>query len=155
MKKILISIAATVMAVLMMCSCSSNDESQAKTSDLLNAAKNSSSSFEELEIIEGKEIKYTYDIEEDWYEDFSAEVSGNLAFADEMVFVKASSDDNVAKIKEALEDRLQNRKNTLQSYAPLEYDKLCNSKVQTNGKYVYMIVGNDTEEAEKAVKEAF
>lgn len=154
MKKILSSVLAAAAAGILLCSCGGK-ESGKSAQELLSAAKDSGAAFEELVGVEGSDIKYTYEIEESWYDDFAAEAAGNMAFADEIVFVKASSDENVSKIQSALETRVKSRKDTLQSYAPAEYDKLCKSEIKTNGSYIYLIVGSDIKTAEKAVEKAF
>lgn len=154
MKKILSSVLAVAAAGILLCSCGGK-ESDKSAQELFSAAKDSGAAFEELVSVEGSDIKYTYEIEESWYDDFAAAAAGNMAFADEIVFVKASSDENISKIQNALETRVKSRKDTLQSYAPAEYDKLCKSEIKTNGSYVYLIVGSDIKTAEKAVEKAF
>ncbi|MBE6853189.1 MAG: DUF4358 domain-containing protein [Ruminococcus sp.] len=154
MKKILSAVLAAALAGTLLCSCGKGGSDKA-AAELLGAAKNSGAAFEELVSVEGSDIKYTYDIEESLYEDFAAEAAGNMAFADEIVFIKASSEDNIEKIKKALEARVQSRKDTLQSYAPAEYDKLCKSEIIVNGNYVYLIVGGDIKTAQKAVDKMF
>lgn len=153
MKKIFSAVITALTAGVLLCSCSGKD-SDKSASELLDAAL-SGAKFEELSSVEGSDIKYTYDLEESWYDDFAASVAGNMAFADEIVFVKASSDENVEKVQSALETRVKTRKDTLQSYAPAEYDKLCNTEVKVKGKYVYLVVGEDSKSALKAAEKAF
>lgn len=153
MKKVLSSVLAALSAGLVLCSCSGK-ESDKPASELLDAALKGAE-FEELVKVEGSDIKYTYDLEESWYDDFAASVAGNMAFADEIVFVKAASDEDVEKVQNALEKRVKSRKDTLQSYAPAEYDKLCNTEVKVSGKYVYLVVGEDSKSALKAAEKAF
>lgn len=154
MKSLLKTIAAAAASAVLLCSCGGKGTDKS-ASELLSAAKDSGAAFEELVSVEGADIKYTYDLEESWYDEFAAEAAGNMAFADEIVFVKASSDENVKKIQDALAARVKSRKDTLQSYAPVEYDKLCKCEIKTNGDYVYLIIGSDIKTAEKAVEKAF
>ncbi len=155
MKKILKSVAMITASMMMLCSCNGNEKKDVTASELLKAALDSQAKFEELETVETDYIKYYYSLEEDWYSEFSASVAGNNAFADEVVVVKAASDESVDDIKSALEARISSRKDVLQSYAPVEYDKLCKSEVKTEGKFVYMIVGSDSSKAEKALEKLF
>lgn len=154
MKKIFGLISAATLCGMLLCSCGGKGSAES-AQDLLKTAKESGAAFEELVSVEGSDIKFTYELEESWYEDFAAEAAGNMAFADEIVFVKASSDENISKIQSALETRVKSRKDTLQSYAPAEYDKLCKSEIKTNGDYIYLIVGADAKTAQKAVEKAF
>lgn len=151
MKFSLKTAAVAAAMTLVLCSCGSSS-SDVTSSELLKAASESGASFEEMVNVEDSDIKYLYSIEEDWYDEFSASAAGNLAFADEIVVVKASSSDNAAKIKDALEKRVESRKKTLESYAPDEYNKLCDSEIKTDGDYIYLIVGKDNKTAEKALK---
>ncbi len=143
--------AVTAAMTLLLCSCGSSS-SDVTSSELLKAASDSGASFEEMVDVEDTDIKYLYNIEKDWYDEFSASAAGNLAFADEIVVVKSSSSDNTDKIKNALEQRVESRKKTLQSYAPDEYSKLCESEIKTSGDFIYLIVGKDNKKAEKALK---
>ncbi|WP_044976176.1 DUF4358 domain-containing protein [Ruminococcus sp. HUN007] len=154
MKKLISAFTACVTAGILLCSCSGGS-SEAATEDLLKAALDNGTGFDEMVSVEGSDIKYTYDIEESWYDDFAASVAGNMAYAEEAVFVKASSDENVEKIEKALEKRLQSRKETLKSYAPAEFAKLENSSVETKGRYVYLVVCEDSKKALKAAEKAF
>jgi len=154
MRKAFSVILAAASACVLLCSCSGKD-SDTPASQLLTAAADSGVDFGEMVTVEGSDIKYTYDLEESWYDDFAGSVAGNMAFAEEIVFVKASSDENVDKIRQALEKRLQSRKDTLQSYAPAEYDKLCSSEVKLRGSYVYLVVAEDSKKALKAAEKAF
>lgn len=152
-KSLKIAILAAACAAVL-CSCGGNSD-KATANELILAAKNCGAEFQEMEKVETSDIKYYYNLDESWYSDFAAVVSGNQAFADEIVVIKASSSSNVDNIKNALEERIQSRKTTLESYAPDEYQKLCNSSVKTKGDYVYLVVGDDINEAEKAIKDSF
>lgn len=154
MKRITSAVLACITAGMLLCSCSGG-ESNAAAADLLKAALDNGTGFDEMVSVEGSDIKYTYDIDESLYEDFAASVAGNMAYAEEVVFVKASSDENVEKIQKALEKRLESRKETLKSYAPAEYDKLNKSKVETKGRYVYLVVCEDSKKVASAAEKAF
>lgn len=154
MKKALSLILAAFSAGMILCSCSGK-ESNATADELLKATVECGVDFGELVSVKDSDIKYTYDLDGSLYDDFSASVSGNLAYAEEVVFVKASSEENIPKIEEALNARLESRKETLQSYAPAEYDKLSKSEVKTRGSYVYLIVCADSKTALKAAEKAF
>ncbi|MDO5560819.1 MAG: DUF4358 domain-containing protein [Oscillospiraceae bacterium] len=141
-----------ILSGVLLCSCAGKS-SNAAASDIISAAKTSGSTFEELESVEKADIKYYYNLDESSYSDFSAMVSGNQAYADEIVVVKAASSSKVSDIKKALEERIDSRKKTLESYAPDEYQKLCDASVKTDGDYVYLVVGDDTKDALKAIKD--
>ena len=155
MRKFLKTASAVIMGVMLLCSCGGKSNSDVTASELLKAAEESGASFDEMESVTKDDIKYYYELEEGWYDDFAAEISGNQAYADEIVVVKASSSENVKKVSDALKSRIESRKTTLQSYAPEEYDKLCKSSVETKGNYVYLVVNSDIKTAQKALEKLF
>ncbi|MBE6841782.1 MAG: DUF4358 domain-containing protein [Ruminococcus sp.] len=156
MKKLFKGFIALAASAMMFCSCSGGDEkTDVSAQKLLSAALESGAKFEEMESVEGEYIKFNYDIEESWYEEFAAQAAGNPAFADEVIVVKAADSDSLKNIQNALNGRIEERKKVLQSYAPVEYDKLSESKVKTEGDYVYLVVGSDTKKAEKALEKLF
>lgn len=154
MKKILKGFMALALSLSVFCSCGKK-ESDVSADKLLSAAVDSGAKFEEMEVVDGEYIKFYYEIEESWYEEFAAKAAGDTALADEVVVVKASDDEALKKIQEALEKRVKDRKEVLQSYAPVEYDKLCDSEVKTEGDYVYLVVGSEGNKAEKALEKLF
>lgn len=149
-KKITACILSSLVSVLMLCSCGGTSDADVK--ELFSAAQNSGAVFEELVDVENSEISYLFNIEEEWFSDYSAAVSGNLAYADEIAVFKASSSENAVNIKESLEKRVESRKKVLESYAPDEFKKLQNAEVIVKGKYVYLVVGKDNKTAENAIK---
>jgi len=155
MGKFLKTILAVIMSGMVLCSCGGKTSPNLTASELLKAAAESGAAFEEMESVTKDDIKYYYEIEEGWYDEFAAEISGNPAFADEIVVVKASSSENVKKVSDALKSRVESRKTTLQSYAPDEYNKLTKSSVETKGNYVYLVVNGDIKTAQKALEKLF
>ncbi|MBP1590869.1 MAG: hypothetical protein ILP22_02365, partial [Oscillospiraceae bacterium] len=65
MKKIASAVLACITAGMLLCSCSGG-ESNAAASDLLKAALDNGTGFDEMVSVEGSDIKYTYDIDESW-----------------------------------------------------------------------------------------
>ena len=152
MKKLIKIEAVLSSALLLLCSCGGS--SDVKTADLLAAAVDSGAVFEELVEYSEDDLTTYYDIEKDLFDECAVKAAGNPAYADEVVVVKASSSDNAKKIEEKLDAHVESRKNTLQSYAPAEYDKLNNSDVKVKGNIVYLVVCDD-EKAQKALEKLF
>ncbi len=152
MKKIIKLEAVLSAALILLCSCGGS--SDVKTSDLLNAAVDSGAPFEELVEYSEEDFTTYYEVEKELFDECSVKAAGNAACADEVVVVKASSSDNAKEIEKKLDAHVESRKNTLQSYAPAEYDKLDNSEVKVNGNIVYLVVCSD-EKAQKALEKLF
>jgi len=154
MKKNITALAAALITAVMLCSCGGKT-ADVDVNELFKAAKESSSSYDELVEVEADEVKRLYGIESDWYTDYSASVSGNLAYAEEIIVFKSSSSENAGKIKSALEKRIESRINTLEGYAEDEAAKLKKAKIKTKGDYVYLVVGEDNKKAEDAMNKLF
>lgn len=153
MKKIIKLNAVLSAALILLCSCKSNS-SKIKTADLLSAAVDSGASFEELVDYSEDDFTTYYEVDKDLFDECAVKAAGNAAFADEVVVVKATSEENAKEIEKKLDAHVESRKDTLQSYAPKEYDKLCSSDVKVNGKIVYLVVCAD-EKAQKALEKLF
>jgi len=154
MKKNITAFSAALITAVMLCSCGGKT-ADADVNELFKAAQESSSAYEELVEVEADEVKRLYSIESDWYAEYSAAVSGNLAYAEEIIVFKASSSENAEKIKTALEKRVESRIKTLEGYAEDEAEKLKKAKVKTKGDYVYLVVGEDNKKAEDAMNKLF
>jgi len=63
--------------------------------------------------------------------------------ADEIVICKATDAESLQRLEQGFNNYLENRRNVFMSYAPLEHEKLKNTKVKTFDFYVYYAVSDD------------
>lgn len=158
MKKFLIAAAAAF--TVMLSGCGSTDVSADAplseiVNDMVSSVNNTDAEMVEVSADDSDKISFYYNVEEEWYSDFSAQVAGGGALADEIVIFKANSEEYVDDIKSGLEARLDSRKEDFHDYVPSEYDKLCECSVETKGDYVYLIVTIDNQAAVSALESHF
>ena len=81
-----------------------------------------------------------YGIEAADVKQFAASINGSGIKADEIVLIEAVDAAAAARVKEALDARLQNKLNELENYLPEEYAVAKACSVQSAGNFVAMIV---------------
>jgi len=115
----------------------------------------SSCELEEMRDATEDEISILYDFGEIEYENMVLSISQNPVIADQITIIEAKSEDDVDEIKEVVQQQLESRKSTFDGYAPDEVAKYDGAEVKVNGKYVFAVVCNDNNEAEKVFDNAF
>ena len=81
--------------------------------------------------------------------------AGTKAVVDEIVMIKAVSDEAAENVKASFDKHIQSQKNSYASYRPDEVPKLEDAVVMTSGSYAVMVVSKDASQAEKIVKDCF
>jgi hypothetical protein len=132
-----------------------NTEASAPVSQITQAITECGVTFNELAQVPDDKIATIYGISEDDYSEASSYIAGSGGYADEVVVFKASSSDKVSTLQDALNQRLESRKNDFDGYVQEQYDILCDSKVITNGDYVCLIVCADNDTAESTYESYF
>lgn len=84
----------------------------------------------------------------------SAAYLGTGATACEAVVIKCSDTDYPAEVKKLFETRVSNQSELYASYNADEVKNLDNAIIKISGSYAVLCVTNDTESAEKILKEA-
>jgi hypothetical protein len=90
-------------------------------------------------------ITYYYDVQEDAVAE-CAGVVGDVALADELVIMKASSSEQVSELEEGAKQRLQSQKDSFQDYIPEQYKRMDNTKIVTSGDYVIYVCSDSSDE---------
>jgi hypothetical protein len=126
---------------------SSDVEASASVSEMVDGIINCGVEFNELVEIPESKIENIYGVSADDYSEVSAYRAGSGGYADEVVVFKASSDDAVANIQDALNGIIESKKKDFDGYVQEQYDILCDSKVITTGDYVCLIVCSDNSTA--------
>lgn len=147
-----------VALTLFMTACGSNStstEASAPVAQITQAITECGVTFNELAQVPDDKIATIYGISEDDYSEASSYIAGSGGYADEVVIFKASSSDKVSVLQDALNARLESRKNDFDGYVQDQYDILCNSKVITTGDYVCLIVCADNDTAKSTYDSYF
>lgn len=158
MKKILLSV-ITAALVCGLCGCgSSNGGSSASTSSVSQTTLSAKEKAEKLlgavefpsmvEVTADK-LDIYFGIAEDEVKEYSVYICGSAAMPDEFGVFVAKDADTAAKIKTAVEKRIEAQKKTYSDYKPDEMYKIDDSFVNVNGSTVcYAICADNTKAAE-------
>ncbi|HKM29036.1 MAG TPA: DUF4358 domain-containing protein [Anaerovoracaceae bacterium] len=144
-----------LMVVLVGCSGGSSD---AKCSDVISnvIAATEATNFDTV-VSYGEEV-YTDNFERLYNFDISEVNDGVIAYgnesnsADEISMVHAKNDDGINDARGYLQARIQKRMNDFTGYFPDEVDKLERARVIVQGQYVIMIVCDDVDSMETAIR---
>lgn len=73
---------------------------------------------------------------------------------EEVLIVKAASEDDLADVKDAVESRIQSQIKTFDGYGPKQVAMLKNAIVTTKGNYLFYCVATDPDKYEEVFKDA-
>lgn len=90
-------------------------------------------------------FEYLYDTSPDRAMD-GAYAYASASYADEITIILAAEEDDVSVIEGHLEERIGRRINDFTGYEPEEVEKLENTVIDTNGRYVIMVVAENSQE---------
>lgn len=63
----------------------------------------------------------------------------------EVLLVEVKSDQQVQEVRDAIEERLESRKNTFEGYAPEQAQLIEQAQVQVRGRFIFLAVSPDAE----------
>lgn len=78
-------------------------------------------------------------------------VGSGGATAEEIACFEANGSENAAKIKTALEKRIESQKTAFENYQPQEMDKLNSPVLICKGNYVMMCISDDNSKAQEII----
>lgn len=81
----------------------------------------------------------------------SAIYEGSGATAEEIIVLKCSSEQETAKAKKMMEERIEEQKESFEDYVPTEIPKLESAVIKTGGVYAVLSVSGDSDGAAKIV----
>lgn len=108
---------------------------------------------ETLEKMETQALKRYYGLNGSDYEGVLIYLSKSSMSAEEVLLIKAKSEEQVSAIQEAIESRRDSRRSDFDGYAPEEVKLLDESVLQVRGKYVFYAVSKDVSKYKKAFTE--
>ena len=145
------TIVATAVSVVMLLSgCGSSNGGTTASATVPEIAKGVTEcgvTFNGITEVPTDRLSAYYGIQDTDYSEGDAYVAGSGGYADEIAIFKASSSDAVSTIEDALNSRLESRKNDFKDYVAEQYDIINDSKVLVNGDYVCLIVCADNSTA--------
>lgn len=82
----------------------------------------------------------------------SAIYEGSGATAEEIIVLKCSSEGDVTKAKNMMDERVAEQKESFEDYVPQELPKLDSAVIKTGGTYAVLSVSGDSADAEKIIE---
>lgn len=104
-------------------------------------------SFPEMVEVNEENFRMRYALAEGDYKEYSVYWAGDGSEADEICVILCDTDAQFEKAKKAVETRRESQITTYQDYAPLQADRLKESKVTTKGKMIFWSVCDDNDVA--------
>ena len=65
--------------------------------------------------------------------------------AEEVLLIEVRSDQQVQEVRDAIEERLESRRDTFEGYAPEQAQLIAQAQLQVRGKFVFLAVSTDAE----------
>lgn len=159
MAKKITALLCMIIMVLGLSACGAKNSSPENSSDSTSKAKVSCK-----EVLEGilTEVTDTHNDTKLFYEDEKYEeyfeylydtsvkrvndgafAYASASYADEITVLYAAEEDDVDTIEKHLEDRIERRIQDFNGYKPEEVAKLENARIETEGRYIIMVVADD------------
>lgn len=152
MKKILVAVMALVMTFAF-AGCSNSK----KTVDINTVMESIRSEIDlpEMGDIPKDRISGYYDIKSEDIEEMSYIIAGSGATADEIFILKMNDEEKVSEVKTMMEDRKKQINDLFADYAPGEMTKIESCVIETQGKYAFFAICNDSSKAKKIFTDSF
>ena len=155
MRKTIAGVFAAAVMLLSVTGCGSEGKTATKPlNEITQAVMDSGVEFPEMVEVSEDNFQFKYGVAAEDYSEFSLWWAGSGGDADEICIVKAN-EDKLDTVKKAVEKRLEDQKTVFKDYVPAQYDKLCDTKVKTEGNYVYWVCTNDNSKAEETLTSYF
>ena len=153
MKKFL----AAFLALMLLLGLSACDSGAAKQADLTAVMDSMKGILENKEMMDltADNLMPQYGIDSADCKQFAVYIDSTGLKGDEIVLLEGIDADAAARLKEKMDERYQQKENTMKDYQPEEFAMLKECKVEQTGNYVSMIVSPQHEELEKIYSEAF
>jgi len=154
-KKTLVGAVMTAAMLFSVTGCGDEGKTATKPlNEVTQAVMDSGVEFPEMVEVSEDNFQFKYGVTADDYSECSVWWAGSGGDADEVCIVKAK-DGKLDTVKSAVEKRLEDQKTVFKDYVPAQYDKLCDTKVKTEGDYVYWVCTNDNSKAEDTLLSYF
>lgn len=153
MKKGILSI--IVITIITICTaCGNNVTASASVSEMTAEILNSFSSDFMSELTAERMPSY-YNIDLNLLESYSVYIDGSGGFSDELAIFQVKDTKDVETVKQAIQTRVDERKNVFESYNPEEFDKLQNFIIKEQGTYILFCVSDDNATVENSFMSYF
>lgn len=103
----------------------------------------------EMNEADGQKLTRLYGINSEDVEEYWIMVPGSNIKAQEIAVIKAKDSDKAEEIVEKLQARVERQANSFKDYIPDEYFLIQNHVLKSQGNYVFLVISEESDEAEK------
>lgn len=100
-------------------------------------------------------LRKFYSINSRDLEDFVLYAPKTNMEANEILILKVKNQDDIDKLQELIEKRIENQSESFKNYEPEQYDLLENRTLKVKGKYIILVVSKDVDKIIKAINDSF
>lgn len=137
-----ISLLLALIALLSLVGCAGSQPADVDLNEILTEMEKQVS-LSEMMTLQESDLTDLYGIQPADVEQFYGSMVGDGISPDEIVMIKAKDADAAARVRQALESRLQNKRNEAKGYNPDAYSLMQKSKVSLKGNYVSLLVSSE------------
>ena len=151
---------AVIVGISMFCACGDSGTENVKCLDIVKACKDAASEgtldewYSYGEDLYDDSFDNLYGVQFDMINDGAVLQTSSGGVADEVSVMHLKKSEDVSIAKSKLEDRITERRQEFSGYKPEEVYKLDNARVVVQGNYVALIVSDDADQVEAALRNA-
>ncbi len=151
---------AVIVGISMFCACGDSGTENVKCLDIVKACKDAASEgtldewYSYGEDLYDDSFDNLYGVQFDMIDDGAVLQTSSGGVADEVSVMHMKKSEDVSIAKSKLEDRITERRQEFSGYKPEEVYKLDNARVVVQGNYVALIVSDDADQVEAALRNA-
>lgn len=151
---------AVIVGISMFCACGDSGIENVKCLDIVKACKDAASEgtldewYSYGEDLYDDSFDNLYGVQFDMIDDGAVLQTSSGGVADEVSVMHMKKSEDVSIAKSKLEDRITERRQEFSGYKPEEVYKLDNARVVVQGNYVALIVSDDADQVEAALRNA-
>ncbi len=155
MKRIAVIVLATVVSAVLLASCRSSSLPSPDAMELANEILETLGETDSFALADSETVDIVFGCDSSVYEDYCVMYSTEDISADIIAIFKSPDDETQDETEEMLEEFLNTRLNDFKGYAPLEVQKIENTKLITYGSYDILIIISEFDSAKSVVDSAF
>lgn len=157
MKKLLAACMAAVACMTMLTACGGQKapEKEPPTADVAKAVVEKLSFRDELMVLEDPQVDNIYRLDEEKIEEKTCYVSSSRATVEEVSVFKLKDAADIQMVKDAVSERIEDQKIAYENYVPEEMVLINDAVTLENGKYVILVMADDTSAVTNVFNEQF
>ena len=128
---------------------SSADSEESELKTIYAKVKKEVTLPEEMSDFTEKRLERVLGVTSEQMEDFAGGMCTDGVKQDQIIYIKAKTDADVADIQEKLQNNWEAIYNVIQNYDPKQKANIEKAKVETNGMYVSLVISPDADQIKK------